>query len=559
MIDFSDLKYKAPDPEAVADELRKIRLRMRMSLSEEGVIKGLQDLDALLRDLEEMYLICQVNYSKETDNAYWQHQYESFYSWAPMLKISLQETLAVLTDHRDEIEITAVTGSRTFSQAASLLATYSSDIKKELQELVQCRLRYRRLISQLGLISQGFLQPNYQLKKSLTHPDQDRRCLVYKRWVLSFNSKRNEMLELYLRILSLLRSISEKMGYSRISDYLERVPECDCLKTAEQESSLAHSIRRYFLPIQYELKRQQSLRLGRESLPPWDQWMPTLAGYPAPRPEENNIDTLKTCLKALFDDEASFLLDALNFSGSTVRADIYEAMDRVSFHLPASDLPFMAYNFTPEGFHIFDIFNEIGGLCADTAAFRNRTNLFSWSPDREIREVCSVSVETLSSSYCKMFYGDSAEAAFDIRITECLQKMMEAAAITLFEQEAMSLSEPDGRKLAEIWTSEELRSGLAGSPWDDSANFLAGYGFLLHPSLFLQPLQHLTRARANIRVWLFKPFSGKGARKLGGALSQLLAGDTATGDQLTRAGFSDPITDLDLKLAAFNICDRLQL
>ncbi len=136
---------------------------------------------------------------------------------------------------------------------------------------------------------------------------------------------------------------------------------------------------------------------------------------------------------------------------------------------------------------------------------------------------------------------------------------MEAAAITLFEQEALSLSHPDGRKLAEIWTKEELRSGLAGFPWDDSANFQAGYGFLLRPSLFLRPLQHLTKARAYTRVWLFKPFSWKGSGKLGGALSQLLAGDTATGDQLSLAGFSDPITDLDLRLASFNLCDRLQL
>ena len=558
-MDFSDIKYKAPDPELVADELRKARLRMRMSLSEEGIIKSLQDLDTLLRNLEEMYLICQTYYSKDTSDPYWQHQYDSFHSWAPKLKISLQETLAVLVDHRNEDIIAAKTGSRVFSQAASLLATYCSDIKNELQELSQCRLRYRRLISELGLIPQGFFQPNYQLKKSLTHSDHDRRCISYKRWVLAFNNMRNELLELYLRILSLLRTISEKMGYSRIKDYLEREPGCDCPEAAERENSLAHYIRRYFLPIQYELRRQQTLRLGCEYLSPWDQWMPTEAGNPPPKPEENNIDTLKVCLESLFDDEAGFLLDALALSGPAVGANIYEAMERVSFHLPASDLPYTAYNFTPEGFHIFDIFNEIGGLCADTAAFRNRSNLFSWSPDRDIREVCAVSVETLSADNCHAFFGDNAEAAFDVRLTECLQNMMEAAAITLFEQEAISLSAPDGRKLAEIWTREELRSGLAGSPWDDSANFLAGYGFLLRPSLFLRPLQHLTSARAYIRVWLFKPFSNKGARKLGGALSQLLAGDTATGDQLTHAGFSNPITDLDLKLAAFNLCDRLQL
>ncbi|HHV41534.1 MAG TPA: M3 family oligoendopeptidase [Clostridiaceae bacterium] len=559
MMNFSDLKYSAPDTTAIHDQLRKIRLRMRMSLSVDGIIKSLHELDSLLRELEEKYLISQINFAKAPNDEYWQLQYESFVRWAPFLKINLQETLSILVDHKLEQDITELVGGTVFTIAKTLLACYGSLISEELQELVQCRWQYIRIIRELGLQPRGFARPAYQLRKLLTQPDKERRGNCYKQWVLSFQNRRDELLNLYLRFLSLLKTIADKTGYARISDYLAKQVYPKNNAGSYQEISFAHALRKYFLPIQHELRSQQALRLGQNNLARYDQWMPTPEGEPIPLPDTNHLDSFKQCINKMFDADSGFLLAALDLADHSTAIENYERTDRNSFHLPVSDLPYLAYCLSPEGYHIYDILSEAGALCADTAAFRNRSKLLSWYPDRDIREVCAVAVETLSSDFCEIFFADYAIQSYDIQLIYIVQEMMEAAALTLFEQEAFTLSDPDGRSLAEIWTREELRSGIAGPPWDDAENFLGGYGFLLHPNLFLQPLQYLTRPKAYIRIWSFKPFSEQGARKLGTALSHLLAGDTSTSDRLIQAGFSLPIKDLDLRLAAFNLVDRLQL
>lgn len=395
---------------------------------------------------------------------------------------------------------------------------------------------------------------------SYTHLlDSERRKTSFLKFVQAFQFCKEELLQLYLRILALQRQISQKLGYARITDYLEKERLLVTTVSRSQESDFAHTLRRYFLPLQYELRRQQALRLGKDSLSICDRWFPTPEGLPAPDAANNNLEAIKICLNDLFDDGADFLLEALTLTEEITSAESYEKIHRHSFHLPVADLPFLASYLSPEGYHTYPLFYEAGCLCADTAAFRNRVDLFAWSPDLEIREVCGVAVETLSSAYCTDILGDQTENAYDIRLIEVVQELMTAAALTLFEQEVFSLVNPGDNDLIEIWDRVELGSGLNGPPWDNSENFLDGYGFLLQPALFLNPLQHLSKARAYVRIWSFKPFSRQGTHKLGTALSNLLAGDTTRSDQLIKAGFSQPLTDLDLKLAAFNLCDRLQL
>ena len=479
--------------------------------------------------------------------------------WFPLFKISLQETLSVLIDHRSSQSIAELAGDNVFRITKSLLATSVSSVSSEQQELMQCRLNYVRLIEELGLLPGGFFQPGYLLKRQLTQLDGERRRASFLKFVQAFQLRKEELLQLYLRILVLQRQISHKLGYARITDYLDKERQLVTTVSGSLESNFAHTLRRHFLPIQYELRRQQALRLGMDSLAIWDRWFPTPEGLPAPDKENNNLETIKLCLNDLFDDEADFLLEALTMTEEIARAEDYERINRPSFHFPVSDLPFMAFYLSPEGYHTYQLFYEAGCLCADTAAFRNRVNLFSWHPDREIREVCGVAIETLSSVFCTAILGDQAENAYDIRLIEVVQELMTAAALTLFEQEVFSLANPEEGDLPEIWSRFELGSGISGPPWNDSDNIWDGYGFLLQPALFLYPLQHLSKARAYVRIWSFKPFSRQGAHRLGTALSNLLAGDTARSDQLSQAGFSQPLTDLDLKLAAFNLCDRLQL
>lgn len=558
MTSIYDLDYQAPNTEEIEDQLRKIRLRMRMSLSPEGIVKGLDDLDLLLRELEEKYLIVQIRYAKNPEDDYWRHQYESFVSWQPHFQINLQETMALLTDNRNEREIAALVGNNAFLLARSLLSSYSPAIRHELDQIIMLKQKYIQMLHKLGLRTKGGFNPGWQLKKTFMHPSRDRRCIAYKRWLLRFNNMRDDLLAIYLEILALQRKITEKMGYARISDYISRNPWLEDSDLAK-DKSFAHRLRRYFLPILQEVRRQQAARLGHDLLLPWDQWMPTVSGSPKPLAEANNLDSFMACLDKMFDDESGFLHDAINLSDSALEAKVYERIDRPSFHLPLSDLPHLAYTFNAEGFYLFDLFYQVGSLCADTAAFLNRLFNFSWSAKEEIRNVCAVSVETLAADYAESFYGSYAEDAFDIHLSECLQEIMEAAAITLFEQEVLALENPDGRKLAEIWTKEESRSGLSAAPWDDSANYFSGYKFLLYPELLLNPLQHLTKARAYIRIWSFRPFFAEGSRRLGTALSQLLASDTATSDQLQQAGFPDFVSDLDIKLAAFSFCERLKL
>lgn len=559
MTDFSKLKYIPPDTAEIHDQLRKIRLRMRMSLSAESIVSSLTDLDQLLRELSEKYLICQIYYAQQPEDEYWQRQYESFLLWFPLFKISLQETLSVLIDHRSSQSIAELAGDNVFRITKSLLATSVSSVSSEQQELMQCRLNYVRLIEELGLLPGGFFQPGYSLRRQLTQLDGERRRASFLKFVQAFQLRKEELLQLYLRILVLQRQISHKLGYARITDYLDKERQLVTTVSGSLESNFAHTLRRHFLPIQYELRRQQALRLGMDSLAIWDRWFPTPEGLPAPDKENNNLETIKLCLNDLFDDEADFLLEALTMTEEIARAEDYERINRPSFHFPVSDLPFMAFYLSPEGYHTYQLFYEAGCLCADTAAFRNRVNLFSWQPDREIREVCGVAIETLSSAFCTAILGDQAENAYDIRLIEVVQELMTAAALTLFEQEVFSLANPEEGDLPEIWSRFELGSGISGPPWNDSDNVWDGYGFLLQPALFLYPLQHLSKARAYVRIWSFKPFSRQGAHRLGTALSNLLAGDTARSDQLSQAGFSQPLTDLDLKLAAFNLCDRLQL
>lgn len=559
MTDFFKLKYIPPDTAEVQDQLRKMRLRMRMSLSAESIVSSLTDLDQLLRELSEKYLISQIYYAQQPDDEYWQRQYESFLLWLPLFKISLQETLSVLVDHRSGEIIAEQSGDNAFRIAEALLATSVSSVSSEQQELMQCRLRYARIIEELGLLPYGFFQPGYLLKRQLTQLDGERRRASFLKFVQAFQFRKDELLQLYLRILALQRQISQKLGYARITDYLEKERLLVTTVSRSQESDFAHTLRRYFFPLQYELRRQQALRLGKDSLAICDRWFPTPEGLPAPDAANNNLDAIKICLNDLFDDGADFLLEALTLTEEIASAEGYERIRRPGFHLPVSDLPFLASYLSPEGYHTYPLFYEAGCLCADTAAFRNRVDLFSWSPDLEIREVCGVAVETLSSAYCTDILGDQTENAYDIRLIEVVQELMTAAALALFEQEVFSLVNPGDKNLIEIWDRVELGCGLSGPPWDNSDNFLDGYGFLLQPALFLNPLQHLARARAYVRIWSFKPFSRQGTHKLGTALSNLLAGDTTRSDQLIKAGFSQPLTDLDLKLAAFNLCDRLQL
>ena len=235
--------------------MRKMRLRMRMSLSAESIVSSLTDLDQLLRELSEKYLISQIYYSQQPDDEYWQRQYESFLLWLPLFKISLQETLSVLVDHRSGEIIAEQSGDNAFRIAEALLSTYVSSVSSEQQELMQCRLRYVRIIEELGLLPYGFFQPGYLLKRQLTQLDSERRKTSFLKFVQAFQFCKEELLQLYLRILA-LRQISQTV--MRITDYLEK--ERLLVTTVRRlRSDFAHMPRRCLLPLQYELRRQQVL------------------------------------------------------------------------------------------------------------------------------------------------------------------------------------------------------------------------------------------------------------------------------------------------------------
>ncbi|NLB09277.1 MAG: M3 family oligoendopeptidase, partial [Clostridiales bacterium] len=153
---------------------------------------------------------------------------------------------------------------------------------------MQCRLRYDRIIEELGLLPYGFFQPGYLLKRQLTQLDSERRKTSFLKFVQAFQFCKEELLQLYLRILALQRQISQKLGYARITDYLEKERLLVTTVSRSQESDFAHTLRRYFLPLQYELRRQQALRLGKDSLSICDRWFPTPEGLPAPDAANNN-------------------------------------------------------------------------------------------------------------------------------------------------------------------------------------------------------------------------------------------------------------------------------
>lgn len=467
---YAQISSETPSAESLARDYGAIDALLDEARSAAGWVGALRAWDALRRRIGTWHSLTNLRFSQDTRNADYKAAREFADALAPKIEaydVALKRRF-LASPHRSELE--ASIGAHVFELWALDVVTFDPRIEDDLVTESTVSSEYVALLASAEIAFDGktlnlsSIGPYLQAAERAVRHDAAAAKWRY------FADRRNELDDLYGRLVGLRHAMAAKLGYENyVGLGYARMRRVDY--TQADVERYRDEIVRSVVPLAHEIVRRRAAALGVDRLAFWDEPIGDPRGNPQPLGDD---DWLVSAMAESFGaidprlgEFAQFMRDG-DFIDYKNRPG--KALGGFCTNFPTVGLPYIFANFGGTEADVSTLVHEMGHAFQNWRS-REIAQIDEVWPTMESAEIHSMSMEYLAFPQMERFFGDDAERFRRKHLSDAILFLPYGVAVDHFQHLVYERPEASPDERAAMWQSVERRY----LPWRD-------YGDLAHPA-----------------------------------------------------------------------------
>lgn len=404
---FSNMQYIRPDIESIKAKSNQITAKIQQADSAKQQIEAYDEADRMFNSFNTMSSICYIRHTVNTEDKFYETENEFFDENSPLISECSQNISKALLNSKFRPELEEHYGKLLFTKIEIAVRSFSPEIIELMQEENKTASQYQKLYASAMVEWEGEKIPLPMLGPYKESPDRNIRKKTAQVTAEFFDSHREELDDLYDRLVKLRNAQARKLGYKNyIQLGYDRLGR-NCYGEKEIKS-FREQIAADLVPVVCKIKENQRRRIGTNRITIYDDTFSFPDGNAKPVGTSDEILAAgREMYHALSPETAEFidfmydneLFDVLSKKGKAPGGYCTEIPDYKS--------PFIFSNFNGTSGDVDVLTHEAGHAFAAYRAFKHGYISDYISPTIEACEVHSMSMEFLTEDYHNKFFGEN--------------------------------------------------------------------------------------------------------------------------------------------------------
>ena len=498
---FSEYKYETPDLDRIKKEIGAYLEQFNDAKSVEEQIEIIGEINKIRSHFGTMYNIGSINYTIDTNNAFYEEAKNFFDQNAPVFTGIIHNFYKNLLNSKFLPEIKKHYGPLFIKTIELSLSTFSPEIIEDMKKENSLSTEYGKLIASAKIMFEGEERNLSGLGPFMLSTDREMRKKANEAKWKFFDENSKELDRIYDELVKLRNSMAVKLGYKNFIDLgYARLYRTDYGQ--EQVKIFRDAVHKYIVPITSKLRKRQAERLGLDKLMYYDAGLDFNSGNAVPKGSpEWIIDNAKKMYEDLSGETSEFfnfmldreLMDLVNKKGKESGGYCTFIEDYKS--------PFIFSNFNGTADDVTVLTHE-AGHAFQAYCSRNIEVPEYQSPTMEACEIHSMSMELITWPWMDLFFKEDTDKFKFSAMATSLCFIPYGTAVDEFQHRVYENPEMTPAERKSTWS--EIEKKYLPDLNYDSNEFLKSGGRWQHQRhIFEMPFYYIDYCLAQICAYQF--------------------------------------------------------
>lgn len=498
---FTDIPYKRPDIEVIANRLKDLIKDFNAAVSPEEQIEKMDAIRESRSEYETLNSLVSIRHSLNTKDVFYEEENNFFDSNNPDYSAVINSYYEAIVKSKYKPELEKKYGRHFINLAELTVETFKPEIIDLLKEENKLSSEYNILIAQLEIevgekkYSMSNISPLLSSSERLT-----RKSAAFALYD-SLESKQDKLDQLYHDLVQVRHQMAVALGFENYVELgYKKLQRTDY--TAADVANYRSAIHEYVVPVSQKLKERQKKRLGLKDFKFYDAPFKFNSGNATPKGDPKWIVDLGTKMyKELSPETHEFFQFMLkNELMELESADGKMAGGYCTF-ISDYGYPFIFSNFNGTS-HDIDVLTHEAGHAFQVFRSRNLPLAEYFWPTLEACEIHSMSMEFFTYPWMKGFFKEDEEKYKFSHLSGSLNFLPYGAAIDefqhfVYENPAISIEERN-----KGWLGIEKKYGLK-SDSDGNKYLESGRMWQKQGHLYKVPFYYIDYTLAQVCAFQF--------------------------------------------------------
>ncbi len=493
---LSEIPYERPDLEQLQTQYKSLQIRFTEAKHSTDQISVLEEWNDLRIDLATLSNLVYIRFSQNITDEWAKTEKDFFDQNGPTIHEWNIQLIKEIVKSPFVEDIKKQWGELFVEKLEMSLQTFIPEIKEELIEESKLTQRYAEIFASAKIEFDGETYNLSSLEPKVLSTDRSTRKRAQQTRLGFIGSHAEELDSLYQDLVKTRTSAAKKLGFNSYTELAYK----ELGRTEYNPEMIAgfrDQISRVVVPLVHEFKKDQSSRLGLDTLMFFDEGLLFADGNPNPQGEPDWIvDQASEMYK-----ELSPITDT--FFSMMRENEILDLVTRPNKSVggycssfPKYGIPFIFSNFNGTTHDVEVLTHEAGHALQNYLSSKHKPLEYRW-PSYEAAEIHSMSMEYITWPWMKNFFGDQTNKFKYAHLVKSIQFLPYACAVDEFQHWVYDNPNAQPKERLEFWKTMEKKY-LPWRTYEDMPEGSEGRVWQFQSHIYRTPFYYIDYALAQI-------------------------------------------------------------
>ncbi len=493
---LSEIPYERPDLEQLQTQYKSLQIRFTEAKHSTDQISVLEEWNDLRIDLATLSNLVYIRFSQNITDEWAKTEKDFFDQNGPTIHEWNIQLIKEIVKSPFIDDIKKQWGELFVEKLEMSLQTFIPEIKEELIEESKLTQRYAEIFASAKIEFDGETYNLSSLEPKVLSTDRSTRKRAQQTRLGFIGSHAEELDSLYQDLVKTRTSAAKKLGFNTYTELAYK----ELGRTEYNPEMIAgfrDQISRVVVPLVHEFKKDQSSRLGLDTLMFFDEGLLFADGNPNPQGEPDWIV-----------DQASVMYKELSpitdtFFSMMRENEILDLVTRPNKSVggycssfPKYGIPFIFSNFNGTTHDVEVLTHEAGHALQNYLSSKHKPLEYRW-PSYEAAEIHSMSMEYITWPWMKNFFGDQTNKFKYAHLVKSIQFLPYACAVDEFQHWVYDNPNAQPKERLEFWKTMEKKY-LPWRTYEDMPEGSEGRVWQFQSHIYRTPFYYIDYALAQI-------------------------------------------------------------
>ena len=493
---LSEIPYERPDLEQLQTKYKSLQIRFTEAKHSTDQISVLEEWNDLRIDLATLSNLVYIRFSQNITDEWAKTEKDFFDQNGPTIHEWNIQLIKEIVKSPFVEDIKKQWGELFVEKLEMSLQTFIPEIKDELIEESKLTQRYAEIFASAKIEFDGETYNLSSLEPKVLSTDRSTRKRAQQTRLGFIGSHAEELDSLYQDLVKTRTSAAKKLGFNTYTELAYK----ELGRTEYNPEMIAgfrDQISRVVVPLVHEFKKDQSSRLGLDTLMFFDEGLLFADGNPNPQGEPDWIV-----------DQASVMYKELSpitdtFFSMMRENEILDLVTRPNKSVggycssfPKYGIPFIFSNFNGTTHDVEVLTHEAGHALQNYLSSKHKPLEYRW-PSYEAAEIHSMSMEYITWPWMKNFFGDQTNKFKYAHLVKSIQFLPYACAVDEFQHWVYDNPNAQPKDRLEFWKTMEKKY-LPWRTYEDMPEGSEGRVWQFQSHIYRTPFYYIDYALAQI-------------------------------------------------------------